>query len=74
MEVKSYHKALTYANAYDFIIKEFSFVKVRQEYDCFFLISFKNDRLYHKRLQNPKIFQTHLTNEGLIISASLFHC
>ena len=36
----------------------------------FFIINLKTDKLYHKRLQNSKIFQAHLTNEGLIIPAS----
>ena len=59
-------------------IKELNFVKVGQENDYFFLLSLKNDndnyiiklQLYHERLKNWNIFQTHLTNEGLIIPTS----
>ena len=58
---KACHKALTHANAYEY---------VKKTNDVFFLISLKNDQLYHKRPQNWKIGQTDLTNKGLIISAS----
>ena len=46
-------------------MKELNFLKVRQEteIDCFFLISLKNNQLFHKELQNSKLFQTRLTRE-----------
>ena len=43
---EAYHKALTYANASNFVIQELIFVNVHQENNkCFFLISLKKDKL-----------------------------
>ena len=47
-------------------------MKVRQENDqCFFLISLKNDQLYHKRLKNPKIFDEWRFNYPCLLVSSL---
>ena len=68
---KTCPKLLTFAFAGDLVIKQLKFLKVLQDKDrCFFPFNFKNDHLYQERLLDSKIFLSHLTKKGSVISVS----
>ena len=68
---KAYRKVLTLAFAEDIVIKKFKSLEVfRDKGRCFFLFTFKNDHLFYERLLNSKIFHSHLTKNGSVISVS----